>query len=350
MNTFSKSGHISIKDIAKAAGVSHATVSRALHSSDLVRPETAQRIRTIAQQFGYSPNAVGRSLATSRTQTIGVVVTTIADPIVAEMVSGVEAVARAHGYSVYLANCQADPETELQVVQSFHERRVDGILVFASRVGALYEPIVEQMRTPIILINNQHPSSYKYSVNIDSIPGSRAAVGHLIELGHRNIAYLGDRFGYQTDLDRFSGYRQALELAGIQARTEWIVHGDGKIEGGTLAMRKLLALPTVPSAVFCYNDMTAIGALRAIHEQSLRVPADISLVGFDDLLLASHTTPPLTTVSQPKHQMGRMAAETLLRILAGHDGESRTEVGGDLILRASTAPPKNQCGFSKGTR
>ena len=342
MNTFAKSGYTSIKDIAKAAGVSHATVSRALQSSDLVKPETAKRIREIAQQFGYRPNAVGRSLATCRTQTIGVVVTTIADPIVAEMVSGVEAVARAHEYSVYLANCHADPETEMQVVQSFHERRVDGILVAASRVGALYEPVMEEMRTPIILINNQHPSSYKYSVNIDSIPGSRAAVGHLIELGHKAIAYIGDRFGYQTDLDRFSGYRQALELAGIVARQEWIVHGDGKIEGGTLAMRRLLDLDAMLSAVFCYNDMTAIGALRAIHDRSLRVPGDISVAGFDDLFLASYTQPPLTTVSQPKHQMGRLAAELLLRILGGHDEDARTEVRGDLIVRASTAPPKKQ--------
>ncbi|MBZ5602080.1 MAG: LacI family transcriptional regulator [Acidobacteriia bacterium] len=340
MNTFARSSYISIKDIAKAAGVSHATVSRALQSSSLVKPETAQRIREIAQRFGYRPNFVGRSLATQRTQTIGVVVNAIADPIVAEMVSGVEAVARAHDYSVYLANCHADPETEMRVVQSFHERRVDGILVAASRVGALYEPIAAQMRTPIILINNQHPSSYKYSVNINSIPGSREAVGHLVALGHRDIAYIGDRFGYQTDLDRFSGYRQALELAGIAAREEWIVHGDGKLEGGTLAMRKLLDLPALPSAVFCYNDMTAIGALRVIHEHSLRVPQDISLAGFDDLFLASYTEPPLTTVRQPKHEMGRMATEILLRILAGEDSDARTEVKGELIVRASTAPPR----------
>ncbi|HWC00099.1 MAG TPA: LacI family DNA-binding transcriptional regulator, partial [Bryobacteraceae bacterium] len=144
MNTVSKLSYISIKDVAKAAGVSHATVSRALHSSHLVKPETAKRIREIAQQLRYRPNAVGRSLATSRTQTIGVVVTTIADPIVAEMVGGIEAVASAHHYSVYLANCHGDAESEMRVVQSFHERRVDGILVAASRVGALYDPIVEQ--------------------------------------------------------------------------------------------------------------------------------------------------------------------------------------------------------------
>jgi LacI family transcriptional regulator/LacI family repressor for deo operon, udp, cdd, tsx, nupC, and nupG len=340
MNTFTKSGFVSIKDIAKAAGVSHATVSRALQSSDLVRPATAQRIREIAQQFGYRPNAVGRSLVTRRTRTIGVVVTTIADPIVAEMVSGVEAVAHAHKYSVFLAGCQADPETEMQVVQSFHERRVDGIIVAASRVGALYDPVAEQLRTPIILINNQHPNSYKYSVNIDSICGSREAVGYLISLGHRKIAYIGDRFGYQTDLDRFSGYRQALEIAGIAPRSEWIAHGDGKPEGATLAMKKLLDLPEIPSAAFCYNDMTAIGALRAIHDQSLRVPDDISLMGFDDLFLANYTEPSLTTVRQPKHQMGRMAAEILLRILGGQEADARIDLQGKLIVRASTAPPK----------
>jgi DNA-binding LacI/PurR family transcriptional regulator len=339
MNTFTKSGSVSIKDIAKAAGVSHATVSRALQSSNLVKPGTAKRIREIAEQFGYRPNAVGRSLATNRTRTIGVVVTTIADPIVAEMVSGVEAVARAREYSVFLANCHADPETEMQVVQSFHERRVDGIIVAASRVGALYEPLAEQMRTPIILINNQHPNSYKYSINIDSICGSREAVGYLISLGHKRIAYIGDRFGHQTDLDRFSGYRQAMEMAGIATRSEWIAHGDGKPEGGTLAMKKLLALKPIPSAVFCYNDMTAIGALRAIHDQGLRVPQDISLMGFDDLFLANYTEPPLSTVRQPKHQMGRIAAEILLRILGGQEADARIDLPGELIVRASTAPP-----------
>jgi DNA-binding LacI/PurR family transcriptional regulator len=340
MNTFTKLAYISIKDIAKAAGVSHATVSRALHSNDLVKPETAQRIREIAQRFGYRPNAVGRSLATSRTQTIGVVVNSIADPIAAEIVSGIEAVTSAQNYSAYLSICHADPEIEMRVVQSFHERRVDGILVTPSRVGALYDEVAAQIRTPIVLINNQHPSSYKYSVNIDSVPGSREAMEHLISLGHRDIAYIGDRFGYQTDHDRFSGYRQALEIAGIPVRPEWIVHGDGKLDGGAPAMRKLLALEAVPTAVFCYNDVTAIGALRAIHEQSLRVPGDISVVGFDDLFLASYTEPPLTTVRQPKHQMGRMAAEILFRILSGDESDARIDVKGELIVRTSTAPPR----------
>jgi len=149
--------HVSIKDIARAAKVSHPTVSRALSNSPLVKGETAKRIRQIAVSLGYRPSAIARSLATKKTKTIGVVVTSIADPFIADVVSGVEEAANDHGYSVFLANSNANPDREVRVVHSFHERRVDGILVTASRVGALYVPLLSQLKVPIVLINNQHP-------------------------------------------------------------------------------------------------------------------------------------------------------------------------------------------------
>jgi DNA-binding LacI/PurR family transcriptional regulator len=332
---------VSIKDIARVAHVSHSTVSRALRNSPLVNPETSALIRKIAGEQGYTVSAVARSLVTRRTNTIGVVVTSIANPFVGEIVNGIEEFALAHDYSVFLATCHADPVRELHAVRSFHERRVDGILVNSSRVGALYLPLLEEMKVPIVLINNQNPGEFVHSVTIDNLNAGREAARHLVQLGHKRVGYIGNRFGLQADTERFSGYRQILEETDIGFQPELVAHGDGKPEGGMSAMERLLALPEPPTAVFCYNDMEAIGALRAIREHGLTVPGDLSVVGLDDLFLASYTDPPQTKVQQPKHQMGCLAAEILLQLLSGGKPESRVTLTGQLMVRQSTAPPRN---------
>ncbi len=334
--------HVSIKDIAHAAGVSHPTVSRALRNSPLVNQQTAQRIRQLASGMGYQPNAVARGLVTKKTWTIGVVVTTIADPFIGEVVNGIEEAANEHGYSVFLANSAAEPAREIKVVQSFRERRVDGILVAASRVGALYAPLLERLKVPIVLINNQHPDEFVHSVVIDNGAASLKAVQHLLALGHRRIAYIGDQYGYQSDTERFGGYRQALELADCPFLPEFVVHGDGKPEAGMEAARKLLALPVRPTAIFCYNDMTAIGAMRSIRSHGLRVPGDVSLIGFDDLFIASYSDPPLTTIRQPTQAMGRLAMESLLKLFSNARHETKIKMKGELVVRESTAPPKER--------
>jgi DNA-binding LacI/PurR family transcriptional regulator len=330
----------SIKDIAAAAGVAHSTVSRALQNSPQVAHETGEKIRRIAREMGYRASAVARGLVTNRTRTIGVVVTSIADPFVAEVVGGIEETANDHGYSTFLASSNAEPDREIKVVHSFEEHRVDGIVVTSSRVGALYVPMLSEMQVPIVLINNQHPGEFVHAVMIANVEASREAAKHLIGLGHRLIAYLGNRFGHQSDMERFAGYRQALEEADLPFRPELVVHGDGGPEGGVRAMEMLLALPEPPTAVFCYNDMSALGALRRIRTAGLRVPGDISVVGFDDLFVAQYTEPPLTTVRQPKRQMGRLAMETLLKLMSGSKPEEHIRVPGELIVRESTAPPK----------
>jgi LacI family repressor for deo operon, udp, cdd, tsx, nupC, and nupG len=256
------------------------------------------------------------------------------------VVIGIEMAANDNGYSVFLADSNADPTREKSVVHSFAERRVDGIVVTSSRVGALYTPLLSEMMVPIVLINNQHPGQFVHSVMIDNLPASRDATNHLIRLGHRRIAYVGDRYGHQSDTERFAGYREALAQAGLPFLPELVVHGDGKPEGGTLTMDKLLCLPNPPTAVFCYNDMTALGALRSIHRHGLRVPADISLIGFDDLFFASYTQPQLTTVRQPMRQMGRMAMENLLKLMSGQPSAEATKVPAELIVRESTAAPR----------
>jgi len=332
----------SIKDIAQLANVSHSTVSRALRSSRLISEATAGRIRRIAVEAGYAPSAAARSLVTRRSDAIGVVVTNIADPFVAGVVSGIEEVATEKGYSVFLANSHADPEREVRVAQSLEERRVDGIIVTSSRVGAMYVPLLSRMRVPIVLLNNQHPSEFVHSVMIANEEAAFEATRHLVVLGHRRIAYLGDRYGHQSETERFSGYRRALEQAGLSLEPELAAQGDGKLEGAGPAAARLLALPRPPTAVFCYNDLSALGAMREAFARDLRVPSDLSIVGFDDLYISRYLNPPLTTVRQPMHEMGRMAMETLLDLLAGGRREHNLKVPGDLIVRESTAPPKEQ--------
>ena len=337
----------SIKDIARLARVSHPTVSRALQNSPLVNARTAAKIRKIAEEAGYRASAVARGLVTRRTRTIGLVVTTVADPFASEVVCGIEQTANDHGYSVFLADSNADPERERKVVQAFAERRVDGIIVTSSRVGALYLTRLAEMMVPIVLVNDQYPGAFVHSVMIRNLEGSRAAAKHLIGLGHRRIAYLGDQFGYQSDAERFAGYREALDAAGIRFHPELVVHGDGKPEAAMRAMDSLLALANPPTALCCYNDMSALGAMRSIWVHGLRVPDDISVAGFDDLFFASYTQPPLTTVRQPMRRMGQLAMESLFKLMSGEESVAKIEVEAELIVRGSTAKAKRH---EKGDR
>jgi DNA-binding LacI/PurR family transcriptional regulator len=332
---------VSIKDIARLVGVSHSTVSRALRASPVVNAETAGRIRKVAQQQGYRASWIGRSLVLRRSMTVGCVATDIADPFVAGVVAGIEEISNQHGYAVFLASSHSDQQRELDVVRSFHERRVDGIIVPASRVGSLYLPHLAELRIPIVLINNQHPGSYTYSVSINNVGAARLITRHLLELGHQRIAYIGNRSGSQADTDRLSGFRCELRQAKIPFLSDLVMHGDATPESGRVVMQRLLEHRRRPTAVFCYDDLTALGALAATRLAGISVPSDLSVAGFDDLFVASYTSPPLTTVRQPMKQMGRRAAEILMSLLRGEVAKKNATFSGELVVRESTAPPSN---------
>src|SRR4051812_45772928 len=268
---------VSIKDIARLAGVSHSTVSRALHKSPLIPPATAQRIQQIAQEQGYTASAIARSLVTRRTQAIGVVVTSIADPFNGDVVDGIEEVANEGGYSVILATSQADPQRELAVVRSCQERRVDGILVASSRVGALYVPLLSELEVPIVLLNNQHESDFAYSVRIDNVHGMRLATEHLLDLGHTRIAYVGDKFGLHSDDERLAGYSEAMNARKIPIDKALVVRGDGKAHAAGTALDQLLKTRERPTAIACYNDMTALGVVHRAQELGISVPGELSV-------------------------------------------------------------------------
>jgi LacI family repressor for deo operon, udp, cdd, tsx, nupC, and nupG len=341
---------VSIKDIAKTAGVSHSTVSRALSDSPLVSAETKARIQYLAREMGYSPDAQARSLVMGRTQTLGVVVTTITDPFIAEIVQAIESTAHNHGYSVILASSNAEPEREIAAVEMLHSKRVDGVVVTSSRVGALYQAHLDRLGVPVVLINShsEHRGPYTFSINVDNQHGGWLATKHLIEQGHRRIAYITGPADHSDDLARLAGYRNALSEAGIKFRPALVVRGTGRAVGGERALPKLLALEEPPTAVFCYNDMTAIGVMRAAGQIGVSVSGELAVVGFDDIPFALYVQPSLTTIVQPKSEMGKLATEMVLALLSSDDQEavdaSNVVVQGKLIVRGSSGAMRRSTG------
>lgn len=333
---------VSIKDIAKAAGVSHPTVSRALGDSPLISAGTKARIQRLAREMGYSPDAQARSLVMGQTRTVGVVVTTIADPFIAQVVQGVEDAAQEHGYTVILCSSNSEPAREISAVETLRSKRVDGVIVTSSRVGALYLEHLERMGAPVVLVNNHNEQSgrYTFSVTVDNPHGGRLATEHLIRLGHRRIAYVTGPADHSDDLGRMAGYRQGLTAAGIPFDPALVVPGSGRARGGERALLALTAMDEPPTAVFCYNDMTAIGLLCAARRSGLSVPGDLAVVGFDDIPFASYVRPPLTTIAQPKVEMGRRAMEMALALMAAQDPAdeafSNLVFQGELMVRASS--------------
>jgi DNA-binding LacI/PurR family transcriptional regulator len=334
---------VSIADIARSAGVSHTTVSRALRESPLISPDTRGRIQRIAREMGYTPNALAQGLQTQRTSTIGLVVTTIADPFFSDVVKGVEGVAREAGFSVLFGASHNDPGQEMVVIDTFHRRRVDGILIASSRVTN-YEQRLDHIKVPTVLINSPGHSQHKllYRVAVDDYQGAQCAVKHLIELGHRAIGYLGIRSRPYSNQQRLAGYQKALEAAGIGWDDEWVMiapNEEASSEADVAAGQQILPrlFDTGVTAVFCYNDMLAIGGLMACRERGIAVPEELSLVGFDDVNAASYVAPQLTTICQPREQMGKLAMHVMLDLLGSHPGRNHM-LSPQLIVRSSTAP------------
>jgi DNA-binding LacI/PurR family transcriptional regulator len=333
---------VSIKDIARAADVTPGTVSRALRDSPRVNLETKERIQRIASQMGYSPDAQARSLVMGRTQMVGVVVTTMTDPFISSIVQIVESTAHNHGYAVVLASSNDEPEREIAAVEMLQSRRVEGVIVTSSRIGEIYQDRLDRLRVPVVLINSlaQSRGQQIFSMAVDNHHGGCLATGHLIEKGHRRIAYVSSPYDRTDNDERLRGYHDALAGAGIEADPSLVIQGTGCAEGGRCALSALLSMEHVPSAVFCYNDMTAIGLIDAARQAGLSVPHDLAVVGFDDIVFAQYVHPALTTVAQPVVEMGEGAVELVLSQLSddGWDPNTSTDrkLPGRLVVRASS--------------
>jgi DNA-binding LacI/PurR family transcriptional regulator len=335
---------VSIEDIARAAGVSHSTVSRALRDSSLISFEVRERIQKLAREMGYTPNAIAQSLQTQQTSTIGLVVTSIADPFWSDVMKGVEEVARAARFSVFLAASHNDPDQEMAIIETLRRRRVDGILIAATRIASNNNKSLDSFRVPTVLINSQAESetTLLHWVSVDDLRGAQLAVEHLLQIGHRSISYLGTGNRPRSNRHRLLGYQSTLAANNVPIRDEWVVISqgheasyEGDVAAGQTSLPRLLDAGV--TAIFCYNDMIATGVLIACRERGIAVPQELSVIGFDDIKMASYVTPPLTTIQQPKMEMGRLATQVLLDLLHNRPGQNYL-LPPTLIERASTAP------------
>jgi LacI family transcriptional regulator len=327
-----------MREVAERAGVSVTTVSHVINNTRTVSPDTRRRVEEAMQTLGYQPNVLARSLRRGVTHTIGIILPDSANPYFAEVVRGIEDTSFAQGYSVILCNSDNDLEKEYHYTNVLVEKQVDGIIFVAAGLSADNIHKLQARRVPLVLVDRHVPDVQVDEVLADNQHGGWLAARHLIDLNHRAIACITGPTGLPSSSERVEGYRQALESAGILFDPKWVVEGDFQYQSGYSAAKKLFHRKPPPTAIFACNDLMAIGAYRFSHEKNLRVPEQLSIVGFDDIHLAVYTNPPLTTIRQSKREMGAQAAKLLLQRIAQQDLEPRQVIlDTELVIRGSTA-------------
>jgi LacI family transcriptional regulator len=332
-----------IVDVALRAGVSTATVSRVLSGSATALPATRDRVLAAAHALDYRPSGVARALKRAETRTIGLVITDIENPFFPQIVRSVEDEAHRLGYGVLLCNAADDPARELATLDLLVERRVDGIILASGRATHRLGERLAQLPMPVVLVNAVVPTPGLAGIGTAHRAGARMAAEHLLDLGHRRIAFVGAPPDHAASGLRRRGVLDALRAAGLVPGALVTADGDGRVDGGASAMVGLLDRADAPTGVVAYNDLTAIGVLRAVRAAGGNVPRDCSVVGFDDIEAASWTDPPLTTIRQPTAEMGRWAVERLASALRGAAGApERASLEPELVVRGSTAPPPGE--------
>jgi DNA-binding LacI/PurR family transcriptional regulator len=332
---------VTLDDVALAAGVSTATVSRVINNFPRVADTTRRSVLDAIERLHYTPNFAGRMLATQRAHTLGLIITDITNPFYPAVVRGVEAAALHHGFSVLLYDTAENQKREAQALQLLRERQVDGLVICSSRLGISRLEQLAHGKTPIVFINSQPAPSTVGSVETDHELGMRAAVEHLLHLGHRRIAYLGGPPTSQVQKRRLKAYRDVARDHGVQT-----LEGSQQptVEGGEAGTRELFGEHDPDgrfTALITYNDLMASGALLAARAGELRVPEDLSVIGHDDIPMAALLSPALTTVRQPMQELGSRA----VAMLVGHLQSSTTanptilSLHPQLMVRASTGPP-----------
>ncbi|WP_309234903.1 LacI family DNA-binding transcriptional regulator [Nocardia sp. XZ_19_385] len=325
-------------DVAKRAGVSHQTVSRVLNDSPQVRPETRQRVLAAVEELGYRPNAMARGLVSRRSKVLGVVTfdTVLYGP--ASMLLGIERAARAARYGVSIATLQrADRAEVLDAVHTLADQGVDGVIIIAPLMIAAAALHNLPATLPAVAVEAGQDAGLP-SASVDQGEGARLAVQHLLDLGHDTVWHVSGPNGWLEARDRVEGWRHTLETAG--ATIPPVIAGDWSARSGYEAGPVLAAQPGV-TAVFAANDQMALGLLRAFAERGIRVPEDISVVGFDDIPEAAYLSPPLTTVRQDFDEVGRRSMRLLLRLIESDSAAAEpTQVIPEFVVRDSTAPPR----------
>jgi DNA-binding LacI/PurR family transcriptional regulator len=329
-----------IKDVAALVGVSRQTVSRVINDKGEVHPETRARVLAAIEQLGYRPSAAARSMVAGRTCTLGCISPSLTDYTFAHIIDSAQAEARRLGYFILTGSAPDQRDVEPLLEEMLH-RQVDGILVLNPRADERYRhflPLVEQGMA-VVYLNNTPRGEPVASVHCDDHDGGYRATSHLTALGHRSIATIVGPANEEAALDRFEGYRQALAEVALEVEPALVEKGDWSATSGYRATGRLVASGRLFSAMFAQNDQMAVGAIRALREARLRVPDDVSIVGFDDIPLASYFDPPLTTLRQPMQESGRQAARLLVETIQNPQRTpEQISIPARLVERASCAP------------
>ncbi len=331
-----------IRTVAALAKVSIATVSRTVNGSPAVSDRLSKRVWQAIEQLNYFPNTHARTLVSGRSRLFGIIVENITNPFFPELIQSFEEIAVAHGYEILVSSSNSDPAILANCVRRMLERKVDGVAVLS--FGA-EEPVLDQLvhrDIPMVLAEFRLGDPKVSTILLDYNTGIREAVNHLVELGHRKIAFLAGPYKLHSAITRENDYRRAIEAAGLGIQKKWIIECDHTLKGGMIGFGKLRALTTPPTAILCSNDMTAIGVLRAAYNANLRVPQDLSVIGLDDIDFAEFTLPPLTTIRLSRHDLAQAAFEAL-RQQAEEPVAAKIQreflVSTSLVVRGSTAPP-----------
>jgi LacI family transcriptional regulator len=334
---------VRLKDIARQAGVSLMTVSKALRDEPDVAPATKARLKALAHQMGYVPDTSAQGLRSKMTKLFGLVIPSITDPIFARIAFAVEERAHDMGYDLALAHTLNQSEREEQCIRRLLSRRVDGLFIapvyrFMAE-ARIYQEIMAS-RTPVILLGPPAPFCKAFpGAEVEELIASYNVTRHLLRLGHKRIVYLAGPQVAPWAHDRFEGYRRALREGNLEVDDELVFQAGGTIEDGTKAALQMLNENCHATAVQAVNDLVAIGCATTLLAQGLKIPGDVSVAGFGNILMADHFRVPLTTVRQPKYRLGVAAVEMMGQLLHGERVQTR-RIPGELLERESTAAPK----------
>jgi len=318
---------VTIKDVAREAGVSVSTVSRVLNNSKPVSDEIRVRVLAAVEKLNFQPNSLARSLVLKKTRLIGVLVPDIANPFFPVAIAGIEEIAGMYGYHILLFNTFGEIEKELQYLNIMKEKQVDGIIKMSTQVTEKHEEYFSNASIPMVVTSKCTDREDVPCVVIDDVKAAYDATQYLISLGHRRIGIISGPLDDSTGRDRFLGYQQAMLEHRLNLDFNLLKQGNFKVESGRRAMLEILQTVSpehLPTAIFCANDEMAIGAIGAILDQGLKVPEDISVMGFDDIFIAPVFRPALTTVKQPIYDIGAVATRTLVKLIEGEKIEQPT--------------------------
>lgn len=329
---------VTIYDVAREAGVSMATVSRVVNSNPNVKPTTRKKVLEAIDRLGYRPNAVARGLASKKTTTVGVVIPDISGAFYAEVARGIEDIANMYHYNIILSNSDTQKEKELRLINTLLEKQVDGLLFMGGEVTDEHKAAFNTSSAPVVLSATYDDENRFPFVNIDNRQGAIDATNLLFEEGHERVALItGPLTDPVNGYPRYQGYRQALEERGVAFDEDYVRVGDYRYNSGMDAMKEFLALAEPPTAVFAASDVMAVGAIHAIQDAGKRVPEDISVIGFDNIDIASMVRPLLSTIGQPMYDIGAVSMRLLTKLMNKEDvEESQVVLEHQIVLREST--------------